>query len=175
LPQQPPKLSAQQEKFCREYVLDYNGTKAAIRAKYSPKTARSQASDLLTSPNISLRISQLEDEKSARNQITVDRWVQEVAKIAFLDIKTQFQNINESGTLLKPFAELDGSVLSSVNEKRGKDGDTFLDIRFHDKTKALEMLGKHLGALEPKKENASPESTQTALSRIADALEARDG
>lgn len=173
---QPSPLSLQQEAFCREYVTDYNGNKAAIRAGYAPKSARSQASDLLTRPNIQARIRQLEEAKSLRARVTVDEVVAELAKFAFLDIKSQFDNINESGTTLKPFDQLDGTVFASINEKRGKDGDTWIEVRFPDKMKALELLGQHLGAFEKKKAgDPDPEDTAKSLARIADALEARDG
>ncbi len=42
----------QHELFCQEYLIDLNGTKAAKRAKYSEKTARIQASQLLSKLNI---------------------------------------------------------------------------------------------------------------------------
>ena len=168
-------LSLQQEQFCREYVLDYDGQNAAIRAKYSPKTATQSASRLLSQVNIKARIRQLQNAASLRARVTVDEVIAELAKFAFLDIKSQFQNINEQGTTLKPFEELDGTVFASVNEKRGKDGDVWVEVRFPDKIKALELLGDHLGAFDPKKTNEQPENIQASLSRIADALESRDG
>ena len=169
-------LSLQQESFCREYVVAYKGTEAATKAGYSPKTARFQASDLLTRPNIQARIKQLEDAKSLRARVTVDEVIAELAKFAFLDIKSQFQNINESGTTLKPFEELDGTVFASINEKRGKDGEVWVEVRFPDKMKALELLGQHLGAFDKKRGgDPDPEAVQSSLERIADALEAGDG
>jgi phage terminase small subunit len=175
-PSSPPSLTPQQEQFCREYLLDYDGKKAAIRAKYSPKAAAQQASRLLTQANIKARITQLKDAASLRARVSVDEVIAELAKFAFLDIKSQFQNINESGTTLKPFEELDGTVFASINEKRGKDGDVWVEVRFPDKMKALELLGNHLGAFDKKRGgDPDPESTQTQLARIADALEARDG
>ena len=46
------KLTARQERFCREYIIDYNATKAAVRAGYSEKTAKSIGSENLTKPDI---------------------------------------------------------------------------------------------------------------------------
>jgi len=175
-PSSPPSLTLQQEQFCREYILDYDGKKAAIRATYSPKAAAQQASRLLTQANIQARIRQLQDAAGLRARVTLDEVIAELAKFAFLDVKTQFQNINESGTTLKPFEELDGTVFSSINEKRGKDGDVWVEVRFPDKMKALELLGSHLGAFDKKKASEpDPGSTQDALNRIADAIEAKDG
>ena len=42
------KLTPKQERFVEEYLIDLNGTQAAIRAGYSPKTAQEQASALLS-------------------------------------------------------------------------------------------------------------------------------
>lgn len=54
------ELRGRRARFCREYVLDLNGTQAAIRAGYSPKTAGSQAYDLLKKPEIRAEIGSLE-------------------------------------------------------------------------------------------------------------------
>ncbi len=47
------------EIFAREYVKDLNGTRAAIAAGYSRKTARVTASQLLTKPNIQKLLAEL--------------------------------------------------------------------------------------------------------------------
>ena len=52
-------LSAKQEQFCQEYLVDYNGTQAAIRAGYSPKTANEQAARMLAKVSISERLAEL--------------------------------------------------------------------------------------------------------------------
>ncbi len=65
------KLTPQQEKFCREYVL--NGCKqkkAAISAGYSPKTASAQASRLLTNVNILSRVHAIQIEELKKASIT---------------------------------------------------------------------------------------------------------
>ena len=45
-------LTAKQKRFCEEYLIDYNGTRAAIAAGYSPDSAKEIASENLTKPNI---------------------------------------------------------------------------------------------------------------------------
>lgn len=50
------------ERFCHEYVVDLNGTKAAKTAGYSAKTAASQANRLLKNANIRARIAELTQE-----------------------------------------------------------------------------------------------------------------
>lgn len=46
------KLNARERAFVKEYLIDLNGTKAAIRAHYAEKNAASQASRLLKKPEI---------------------------------------------------------------------------------------------------------------------------
>lgn len=54
-------LTPKQEQFCIEYLIDFNGTAAAIRAGYSPKTARQIAAQNLSKLNIQNRIRELRD------------------------------------------------------------------------------------------------------------------
>jgi phage terminase small subunit len=63
-------LSDKQELFCREYLKDFNATQAAIRAGYSPDSARQQASRMLTYDNVSERIESL--SKALLEQIDED-------------------------------------------------------------------------------------------------------
>lgn len=56
------KLTVKQQKFCREYVVDFNGTQAAIRAGYAKASARTTASELLTKDHVSKQIKVLLDE-----------------------------------------------------------------------------------------------------------------
>lgn len=64
--------------FCREYLVDLNATKAAIRAGYSEKTARQMGSENLSKPDVQEFISELMASRSERLQIDAD-WVLEQA------------------------------------------------------------------------------------------------
>ncbi len=63
------KLTEKQQRFADEYLIDLNGTQAAIRAGYSAKTANEQASRLLTKDNIKTyiegRLEKISSEKIA--------------------------------------------------------------------------------------------------------------
>ena len=77
----PKKLTKKQEEFCREYVKDHNGTQAAIRAGYSPESARQQAHRMLTKDYILSRVHaiQIEEcEKKSINEQSVLLGLQEV-------------------------------------------------------------------------------------------------
>lgn len=62
-------MNVKQKRFCEEYIIDFNGTKAAIRAGYSAKTARTIANQLLTKLDIKqwieTKLAEIEDEKIA--------------------------------------------------------------------------------------------------------------
>ena len=57
------KLKDKQELFVREYMIDFNGTQAAIRAGYSKKNARFNAAQMLTYPNVAALVYKLKMEK----------------------------------------------------------------------------------------------------------------
>lgn len=59
------KMTAKQQRFCDEYLIDLNATQAAIRAGYSEKNARNIASENLAKPNIQKYIKERMDEKDA--------------------------------------------------------------------------------------------------------------
>ena len=77
------KLTDKQEVFCKEYIIDFNATRAAIAAGYSEKTARKIGSENLAKLDIQHRIKELTGERNERTEITADRVVQELAKFAF--------------------------------------------------------------------------------------------
>ena len=68
------KLTAKQEAFCKEYLIDLNATQAAIRAGYSESAARQQASENMAKPYILEYIQKSMDKRSAETQITAE-WV----------------------------------------------------------------------------------------------------
>ena len=136
-------MTDKQARFCEEYMIDLNATQAAIRAGYSPKTAREQARALLTKLDIQNRIAQLQAEQSRRTGVTSDRVVRELAKIAFVN----------AGDLIDPetaSVKLDASrddlaAVQSIKVKTfGEDGLEH-EVKLADKIKALDLLGRHLG------------------------------
>ena len=52
-------LSPKQSRFIDEYLIDLNGAQAAIRAGYSPRCAKEQASRLLTYANVQAEIEEM--------------------------------------------------------------------------------------------------------------------
>lgn len=157
-------LTDKQRRFIEEYLVDLNATQAAIRAGYSEDTARSIASELLTKPDIQSAINKAMARLSKRTEITQDKVLQQLAKIAFADIKDilefgpveKIEDVDEEGNsivkiksavMIKPSSEVDGTVIAEVSETR--DG---IKVKRNDQVKALELIGRHLGMFNDKLE-----------------------
>jgi phage terminase small subunit len=145
------KLTDKQQKFVEEYLIDLNATQAAIRAGYSVNTANEQGARLLVNVSISNAIAKAMAERSRRTGISADRIVNELAKIAFVN-PADIINFDEA-TVKDSATRDDTATISSVKVKTipTEDGNiTEREIKMYDKTKALELLGKHLGMFTDK-------------------------
>lgn len=143
------KLTAKQNKFVEEYLIDLNATQAAIRAGYSPKNAGKIGHELLekTRNEIDRAIA----ERSRRTGINQDRVLRELAKIAFVN-PGDVINLNQA-TVKSDAKEEDLAAIASVKIKNipTEDGEiTEREIKLCDKLKALDLLGKHLGIYDKK-------------------------
>lgn len=138
-------LNPKQQRFIEEYLIDLNGTQAAIRAGYSPNTANEQAARLLADVSIRTRVDVALAERSKRTGINQELVVQELAKIA----RVNPADIIDSNTgEIKTDSPDDLAAIASVRIKvtPTKNGDMVeREVRMADKLKALELLGKHLG------------------------------
>lgn len=142
--------------FCKEYIVDFNATQAAIRAGYSKKTAGSIGQENLTKPEIQEEIKKLIEERSNRTEITADRVLQELAKIGFSDI-LDFVEVSSTGITFNEIPEDKGGVISEVSSSDTKYG-TNIKIKLHDKLNALDKIARHLGGFyKDKEEPADPD------------------
>ncbi len=85
-PQEARKPS-RQDLFVLEYLKDLNGRQAAIRAGYSPESARQTACDLLSEPQIQAKVQKAMDERAARTQIEADMVIDRFWGIATADAR----------------------------------------------------------------------------------------
>lgn len=143
------KLTAKQQRFCDEYLIDLNAKQAAIRAGYSPNTAEQQASRMLRIVKVQDEIAREMAERSKRTGINQDRVLMEIAKMAFVNI----DDVIDLGTAeVKSTATKDDlACIQSVKIKPTEFG-TEREIRLCDKKSNLELLGKHLGMFKDKVE-----------------------
>lgn len=148
----PDSLTTNEQLFCDHYLSDctFNGTKAAIAAGYSKKTAAAQASRLLRKVKVQNYLSAKIEKVTTKLEISQERTMQEIGRLAFSSIKCLF---NEDGSLKKitDLTEEEAAILSSVEieeitagyaDNKASIGFT-KKLKLWDKPKALEMLAKH--------------------------------
>lgn len=144
-------MTQKQRRFIEEYLIDLNATQAAIRAGYSPDSAADIGSENLRKPDIRARIDQAMAERSKRTGLNQDRILMELAKIALLNPERVVDF--DQATIREDALPEDLAAIASVKVKRfpTKDGEGIeREIKFHDKNKALEMAGRHLGMFKDK-------------------------
>jgi hypothetical protein len=153
----------------REYLIDRNGTKAAIAAGFSTKSAAVTASKLLRNPKVQAELTKLQKASCDRLDITLDAVNQELAKLAFVDAG-QFMTIDAEGKARLDLAKISddpdpktgerrplprySSAIQEITEKtwtegKGENARPMWEIKLKltpDKHAALESLRKHLTA-----------------------------
>lgn len=127
-------LTPKQQRFVQEYAVDLNGTQAAIRAGYSPKTARSIASETLQRPAI---------QKALRAH---GEYLQKLTAVAFADPRTAIK-MAELGLVVTPDPNLIQSVrrVTRTDPKTGRTRQ-IVSIKFRNRARAILALGRCLGA-----------------------------
>lgn len=153
------RLNPKQRRFVDEYLIDLNATQAAIRAGYSERSARQHADAMLSRPHIAAAVAEAQATRSKRIEVDIDYVVKrmvEIDRMDVLDIMTDQMN-------LKPVSEwplvwrqyLSGFDLAEMFEGSGQDRDMvgiLKKIKWPDKTKNLELLGRHLGMFKERVE-----------------------
>jgi len=161
------------ELFAREYIVDLNATKAAERAGYSAKSAYSQGHRLLKDGEVKAEIQRLMNQRGERLDISADRVLQELAKLAFFDPRSLF---NADGSP-KNIHELDGNSAAAVaalevHELFDGAGDEkhayglVRKVKLTDKVRSLEQLAKHLQLF-----NERPGGDDSLMNELIDAIE----
>ena len=141
------RLPPKRQRFVDEYVIDSNGTQAAIRAGYSMRTATSQADRLLTFADVKAAIDAKLAAIAENNEVKADNVIKEICKIGFCNVK-DVASWKGNTLTLKDSDEIPDEVMAAISEISIVDGD--IKLKFHSKTKALEMLGRYLALFTDK-------------------------
>lgn len=173
-----PELSNKRhELFCQEYLKDLNGKQAYERVygvKKNVKTSEANSSRLLGNDKVQQRIDELKMERVERVQVKADDVLLELLRIASLDPGKLFDN---EGKALE-IHELDENTrrtISSfefdVSKEKNKEGEAeyirFIKrIKFWDKNKALESLGRHLRLFTDKLELGGDKDNPIQVKRV---------
>lgn len=149
-------MTEKQKRFCDEYLIDLNATRAYKVAYSNIKndiTARANASRMLTNANVANYISERMEERQKRTEVTLDRVVQELADIAFSKV-TDYATVKDDMVKIKDTDELTENQIRAISGiKEGKFG---IELKLNDKEKALELLGRHLGMWNDKLDIKTP-------------------
>jgi len=129
-------LTAKQQRFVAEYLVDLNATQAAVRAGYSAKGAKDQAWQNMQNPEITAAIKAAMEARNKRTQVDADYVLQRLTEIDEMDLAAIH---GEDGKLLpiRQWPLIWRQMVKEVDMKSGK-------VKFHDKLRALELIGKHV-------------------------------
>ena len=124
-------LNERQRKFAQEYWVSGNGTRSAIKAGYSEKTAYSQAHQLLKKPEIQLQIKEYEEESRVLLQQQFSRDAIEARKIMFKLM--QDENTTDSVRLAATKDFLDRAGYKPVERQDiNQSGDIGIEVKWAD-------------------------------------------
>ena len=132
------KLTAKQELFCEEYMIDLNATQAAIRAGYSEQTARQIGTENLAKPAIADKIAELKVERSNRTLVDADYVIKGLLEVHRRCMQKE-------------------PVMERVDGQQQESGE--FKFEHSGANKSLELLGKHLGIFTDKLDVRAVEMT----------------
>lgn len=129
------KLTEKQKRFCLEYIKDYNGTQAAIRASYSKKTATEQAVRLLVNVRVAKYLNKLKAE------------IKEVSVLSILDLDENIKFMVDAARAV-PIFDDNGKLLKDITS-----------VNFQGLGKGLELYGKRLAAYSDKLDHSNSDGS----------------
>lgn len=138
------KLTAKQQRFCDEYLIDLNATQAAIRAGYSKKTAYSIGQENLKKPEIRAYIEKRMAEKEAELIADQDEVMQYLTSVMRREKKEAVVVTLQSKT--EKWVQVEGTgqlKKQTVIEEHPAVVD--IPAKLSDANKAAELIGKRYG------------------------------
>lgn len=139
-------LSAKQQRFCEEYVVDWNGTRAAKAAGYSESTARQIATENLTKPVIQAYIKEIQDDLKRVAGVSALRNILELKKIAYANVA----DYKDGWTSQKDWDDLTEDQKAALAEitTTTTTGEMFttttVKLRTHNKLEAIKVMNQML-------------------------------
>lgn len=128
--------------------------RSAIFAGYSEHTASSTGSKLMDIPEIRDAIIAAQNARTEKLEISPEKTLAAIAAIAYSDIG-DVMTWEKNRVELRDLADLtpeESAIISSVSETKIRGGGTKLEVKTHDRLRALDMLAKHQGLCRDKSE-----------------------
>lgn len=162
-------LTAKQQRFVDEYLIDLNATQAAIRAGYAKGSATVEGARLLANAKVGAVVDEAKAKRAA--ELAIDaRWV---LKRLAMEVEADLAELYAENGSLRPVAEWpliwrQGLVagVETVREGKGDDEASFVDkLKLSDRTRRLELIGKHVDiqAFKDRVEHSADEGLAAAL------------
>ena len=149
-------LTPKQQRFVEEYLIDLNATQAAIRSGYSEKTARQIGEQNLSKLYIQKAIQEAQARREERTKIDADYVLQRLVAIDQMDV-LDIMDDQMRILPLRDWPKIWRQYISNIENLELSDADgVFKKIKWPDKVKNLELLGKHVsvGAFKDKIEHS---------------------
>lgn len=145
-------ITAKQQRFVDEYLVDLNATQAAVRAGYSNRTAKQQGQRLLTNADLQASVASASASRSERTKVTADTVLLRLAEALEADLADLYDDEQN----LKPVKEwppiwrkglVAGLEVEELFEGRREDREHIGRVRkvkLADRTRIIELIGKHV-------------------------------
>lgn len=183
-------LNGRQQLFVLEYLVDRNAEQAAIRAGYSPKYARGNAHKLVANSCIAAEIQRLGQKTAQKLEITRESIMQELAAVGFARV-TDFVSVETEPATRLAIHPITGEIIDvpggyrqtvritdtdELPEQKAaalagiKQGANGIEVKLHDKVRALELLGKAVGVFDSGRDT-STDATNNLFEAIVESAQ----
>lgn len=157
MPTKNPPLREKHKRFCQEYIKDHNGYQAAIRAGYSPRSATSTASEILTYPKIQAYLASLHAKAEKKAVMSAAEVLEELSLIGRTEV-ADFVEVKKGGVVaVRALNALPPGASRCIRKLRQKvttkldsdaqDGSRLQEVttefELWNKEGALDLLGRH--------------------------------
>jgi phage terminase small subunit len=172
----------QHKRFADKYFETLNASLSAEYAGFAADSSKQEGWRLLQRDDVQEYISRLQTSLAEKTGISQQKVLQEIAKIAFSDIRKYYQDDNN----LKPICDLDdneAAALASVKSYEETMPGTDIvvgfnkEIKMYDKLAGLEKLARHLGLYEKDNDQRKPINnvnlTKEAIQKLSDDLDGK--
>lgn len=145
------KITEKQKRFCEEYLVDFNASASYVRAGYNSKNPEVSACILLKKPYIQSYLSTLRKRQTQDTEVTIERTLAEISRVAFSDV-TKVLSFTDSSLTLENSKTLPRDVTRAIESvtfqesSSGEDGVTIKkSVKMHNKMAALNLLADYFG------------------------------